>query len=103
MPSIIDISEAFVGSWNTCLADLVKEAMSNANETNSSTADVTRLLIKTKKTFTNYVGNVDKIVLERASQQENLDKAIETRRSLHLTVAGINTTIAAITKMKRCK
>ena len=100
-PSIVEISQTFLGSvWETCLSDLVKSAMSSANETNSTTADNTRLLAKTKNTFTKYMENIDKVLQERAGQQETLDTAIDTRRSLHLTMTETNTKIAVIMKLK---
>ena len=58
MPNIIEVSQTFLGSvWDTCLADLVKDAVSTADGTHSTTADTTRLLAKTKKTFTKYIGS----------------------------------------------
>ena len=50
---IFEVSQTFLGSvWDSCLADLVKDAMTTADGTHSTTADTTRLLAKTKKTFT---------------------------------------------------
>lgn len=101
IPNIIEISQTFIGSvWDTCLADLVKDAMISSNGSSSTTADTTRILAKTKNAFTKYMANIDKVLQERAGQQETLDVAINTRRSLHLTMTGINTKIAEIMKMK---
>ena len=43
-----------------------------ATETNSTTADTTKLLAKTKMAFADYMGNIDKVLQERAGQQETL-------------------------------
>ena len=55
---------------------------------------------ETKKTFTKYMANIDKVLQERAGQQETLDVAISTRRSLHLAMTDVNANIAEIMKMK---
>ena len=73
MPEIIELSQTFLGSiWNTCLEDLVKEAVSNASETSTTSADTTKLMARTKKAFTGYMRNIDKVLQERAGQQETL-------------------------------
>ena len=46
------------------------------------------------------MATIDKALQERAGQQETLDVAISTRRSLHLAMTGVNTNIAEIMKMK---
>ena len=85
IPDMIEMSETFIGSiWETSLKTLVEEAVSNASGTSATTADNTKLLAKTKKAFADYMSNIDRVLQERAGQQDTLDTAIETRRALHL-------------------
>ena len=104
IPDMIEMSETFIGSiWETSLKTLVEEAVSNASGTSATTADNTKLLAKTKKAFADYMSNIDRVLQERAGQQDTLDTAIETRRALHLTITETNSKIADVMKLKLCK
>jgi len=100
MPEILDEATTFLSRiWEGGLGDVIRESLESSGS-NVSAIETSKTLAKTKRTFDDYMNQLNTVLIERGNTQMILDTALKARQVQHKAVTVIQSKIESIISLK---
>ena len=100
MPEILDEATTFLSRlWAGGLGDVIRESLESSGS-NVSAIETSKTLAKTKRTFDDYMNQLNTVLNERGNTPMILDTALKARQVQHKAVTAIQSKIEAIISLK---